>query len=170
MVFFFSVRESWFNMTRREGAPKNWSASEGAAKISSFEFQYLHPLLAILNELSLTQIQLHLPNKHVAFSVSFPYGSFATIKKVCLPVYLFVSIDVPHWTHINWQATLIYTRKKKWKRGNSFFCHKTCIEMTSSCLGMSACLFYYRQSQILIKLFQPVFFPIPILVLCVLKI
>ena len=30
------------------GAPKNWTASEGggAAKISSFKFQYLHPALS----------------------------------------------------------------------------------------------------------------------------
>ena len=37
------------------GLLKNWAASEGGAtKISSFEFQYLHPPFVILNELSLT--------------------------------------------------------------------------------------------------------------------
>ena len=34
--------------------------ARGAAKISSFEFQYLHPLpLVILNELSLNAVMMH---------------------------------------------------------------------------------------------------------------
>ena len=38
------------------GAPKKIEPlSTGAVKISSFEFQYLHPHLIILNELSLSE-------------------------------------------------------------------------------------------------------------------
>ena len=42
-------------------APKKWTAAwggGGAAKISSFEFQYLHPYLVILNLLSLSKVCL----------------------------------------------------------------------------------------------------------------
>ena len=43
----------FFRLPRR-GLLKNEPLARGAAKISSFEFQYLHPpLLVILNELSL---------------------------------------------------------------------------------------------------------------------
>ena len=49
--------------TTKEGAPKKIEPlARGAAKISSFEFQYLHPPpLVILNELSLTW-ETHIPS------------------------------------------------------------------------------------------------------------
>ena len=44
----------YFKTNRRGDAKKIEPIARGAAKISSFEFQYLHPLLVILNELPLT--------------------------------------------------------------------------------------------------------------------
>lgn len=75
---------------------------------------------------------------------SHNYGSFATIKKVCLPLYLFASIDA----HINTNQSASHNKDEKMKKVeiHSFVIKQAFKRLSSRCRGMSACLFWYRQS------------------------
>ena len=71
----------YFKPKRRGGLLKNWTTSKGATKISSFEFQYLHPPLLILNKLSLTVIPA-LMHVHVCPMTAYNY------KRLSSPTFL----------------------------------------------------------------------------------